>query len=309
MDKTVEKINELEELRHNILDYTYLIRRFLNKERLTNVQKDHIAELHAIIGQQVGHCGKLITELTGLETVDVHGKDYDMWVVALGTPINKLALGALSFCLQVMDRAIGQLEEDIKTGIRDAQTGKLAVEGDAETAGIQWTKKDVIRKFHEALVEADKQRPEDTVKLAIQLFDAMQFHPKVAEASRSCFISSNYREAILNAFISFIDYVKEMAKLDLDGDDLMNNVFSFNYDKEQRKITKHPLIRINELKNKTDRDEQLGFMFLCKGAAAFIRNPKAHKLIPQRDPYKTLEYLGFASLLFKTIDFWEAGTQ
>jgi predicted nucleotide-binding protein len=125
MNKTVAKINELEELRHNILSYIYLVRRYLNKERLTNAQKDQMAELHAIIGRQVGHCGKLITELTGLETVDVHGKDYDMWVVALGMPINKLALSALSFCLQVMDRAIGQLEEDMKTGIRDAQTGKL----------------------------------------------------------------------------------------------------------------------------------------------------------------------------------------
>jgi uncharacterized protein (TIGR02391 family) len=142
----------------------------------------------------------------------------------------------------------------------------------------------------------------DTTKSPIQLFDSMKFHPKLVEASKSCFTATNYREAILNAFISLIDYIKEISKLDLDGDKLMNAVFSFDYDKEHRKITRYPLIRINELKNQTDRDEQQGFMFLCKGAAAFIRNPKAHKLIAQTNPLHILEHLAFASLLFRQLD-------
>jgi len=142
----------------------------------------------------------------------------------------------------------------------------------------------------------------NNVNIPIQLFDAMQFHPKVVEVSKDCFIAGNYREAILNAFICLIDYAKERTGLDLDGDDLMNQVFSINYDKEQRKITKYPIIRINELQNKSDRDEQQGFMFLCKGAAGGIRNPKAHKLIPQSNPLHTLEYLAFASLLMRRIE-------
>lgn len=146
------------------------------------------------------------------------------------------------------------------------------------------------------------QVPEDSAQMANFLFDKMQFHLKVVEASRSCFVSGNYREAILNAFIKLIDYVKEITGLDLDGDDLMNRVFSFNYDKERRKITKYPLIRINELKNISDRDEQQGFMFLCKGAVAGIRNPKAHTLIPQTNPLHTLEYLALASLLIRRIE-------
>jgi len=136
----------------------------------------------------------------------------------------------------------------------------------------------------------------------IQLFDAMQLHPKVAEASRSCFVTGNYREATLNAFISLINCVKEITGLDLDGDDLMNKVFSFDYDKDLKKITKYPIIHINELKNSTDRSEQQGFMFLYKGAAGAIRNPKAHKIIPQSNPLQTLEYLGFASLLMRILE-------
>ncbi len=155
---------------------------------------------------------------------------------------------------------------------------------------------------HEKLLGEKPMGLKDKIELSIQLFDAMQFHPKVVEVSKDCFIAGNYREAILNAFICLIDYVKERTGLDLDGDDLMNQVFSINYDKEQRRITKYPIIRINKLQNKSDRDEQQGFMFLCKGAAGGIRNPKAHKLIPQSNPLHTLEYLAFASLLMRRIE-------
>jgi hypothetical protein len=43
------------------------------------------------------------------------------------------------------------------------------------------------------------------------------------------------------------------------------------------------------------------------GAMVGIRNPKAHDMVQQKDPYKTLEFLAFASLLIKKIDFWQTG--
>ncbi|MFA5317753.1 MAG: TIGR02391 family protein [Dehalococcoidales bacterium] len=163
-----------------------------------------------------------------------------------------------------------------------------------------------IINIHE-IIGTEEQSPKQSkqeikAESPLSTFDAMQFHPRVVEASKSCFATDNYREAILNAFISFIDYVKEITGLDLDGDDLMNQAFAFNYDKKIRKITKYPLIRINELKKISDRDEQQGFMFMCKGAAGGIRNPKAHKLIPQSNPLHTLEYLAFASLLMRRVE-------
>ena len=69
--------------------------------------------------------GKLITELTGLATVDVHGTDYDMWVIALKIPPDKLAYSAVGYCIQVTNRAIGQLENDIASGVRDKKTGRM----------------------------------------------------------------------------------------------------------------------------------------------------------------------------------------
>jgi hypothetical protein len=120
----MDKLSELESLRENILDYVYLVNLRLGKKSLTRAQQDQMAMLYEGIGRQVGHCARLITDLTGLKTVDLNGKDYDMWVVALRIPINKAAFSGLTFCLQVIDRAIGQLEEDIKCGVRDI-TGRL----------------------------------------------------------------------------------------------------------------------------------------------------------------------------------------
>ena len=63
-----------------------------------------------------------------------------------------------------------------------------------------------------------------------------------------------------------------------------------------------PIIKLNDLLTTSDRDEQEGFKFLFKGAMIGIRNPKAHDNVVQTDPYRTLEYLGLASLLMRKIE-------
>ena len=133
---------------------------------------------------------------------------------------------------------------------------------------------------------------EDTAELPIHLFDAMRLHPKVVKASRGLFKDKYYADAIFRAFTAVTNFVKEKSGQLLDGKQLMATVF--NEDK--------PIIKINELLNKYDRDEQEGFKFLFMGGQVGIRNPKAHDNIVQTDPYRTLEYLGFASLLMKRIE-------
>ncbi len=251
------------------------------QESLPKKSKEEVKEeVREDLVRKSGALSSKIIELTARQYFTKGMSKYDMWVAAFNPLINMQEI-ALPFCIDAVNEAIGKLQI-----LQEEESGKQ------------------IEDLFAALDKPEKvtRQQEKRQDTAITLFDRMQFHPKVVEASRSCFTTVNYRESILNTFISLIDYIKEITGLDLDGDDLMNNVFSFNYDKEQRKITKYPKIRINELKNKTDRDEQHGFMFLCKGAAAFIRNPKAHKLIAQTDPLHTLEYLAFASLLFRQLD-------
>lgn len=161
--------------------------------------------------------------------------------------------------------------------------------------------KSIVRKT-ELSINGEKSavmvEPIQTAELTVHLFDKMQFHPKVIEASRELFKDGHYRDAIYRAFVEVNNYVKGKANSQLDGKKLMSTVFSLE----------KPIIKLNSLQTQSDRDEQEGFMFLFMGAMEGIRNPKAHENIIQNDPYKSLEYIGFASLLMKTIDFWEAGT-
>jgi len=130
-------------------------------------------------------------------------------------------------------------------------------------------------------------------EVANRIFDDMQFHPKVVEASRSLFQTGHYSQAIFEAFKAVNNLVKERARFSgLDGRSLMTEAFN----------GANPVIRLNQLKSQSDRDEQEGFRFLFMGAVVGIRNPKAHENINQRDPYRTLEYLALASLLMKRVD-------
>jgi uncharacterized protein (TIGR02391 family) len=117
----------------------------------------------------------------------------------------------------------------------------------------------------------------------------MQFHPKVIKVSKSLFETGHYAPAIFEAFKAVNNFVKEKTSLSQDGKALMSKVFNEN----------NPVIKLNELSTVSDKDEQEGFKFLFMGAMVGIRNPKAHDNIVQTDPYRTLEYLSFASLLMR----------
>lgn len=127
------------------------------------------------------------------------------------------------------------------------------------------------------------------IEVSSSLFDRMQFHQRVITASKSLFESGHYSQAIFEAFKAVNNFVKEKSGLALDGKDLMAKVFNENT----------PIIKLNELLTQSDKDEQEGFKFLFMGAMVGIRNPKAHDNVVQTDPYRTLEYLSFASLLMK----------
>jgi uncharacterized protein (TIGR02391 family) len=99
--------------------------------------------------------------------------------------------------------------------------------------------------------------------------------------------SRRYRQAILDSYIALVQEVKRRTGLAADNTPLMQTAFS----------VKSPRLVVGE-----DDDEQLGFMWLFTGAVMGIRNPKAHRLVPQNDPQRALEWLAFASVLFRVLD-------
>jgi len=145
----------------------------------------------------------------------------------------------------------------------------------------------------EALIRASEAQIFDPGKM----FDSRRLHDAIVESSRSLFVSGHYAPAIFEAFKRVNNEVKQVSGLsDKDGRDLM--ALAFNKSR--------PVIRLNPLQNQSDHDEQEGFKFLFMGSMQGIRNPKAHEAIIQNDRYKTLEYLGIASLLLRRLDEREA---
>ena len=104
--------------------------------------------------------------------------------------------------------------------------------------------------------------------------------------------SGHYTDAIFAAYKAIDNFVKKKTGLSIYGKDLMGKVFNKD----------NPIIKLNELRTQSNRNEQEGFMYLFQGAMLGIRNPKAHDEATQLDPYRTLEYLGFASLLMRRAD-------
>ena len=138
--------------------------------------------------------------------------------------------------------------------------------------------------------------PEDSAQMANFLFDKMQFHPKIVNASRALFEDEHYAQAIFEAFKAVENFVQDKSGLTLYGTNLMERVFN----------EENPIIKVPEAGHYY-KEVQKGFKHLFIGASQGIRNPKAHKEIIQKDPYITLQYLGFFSFLLKRIDYWETG--
>lgn len=121
-----------------------------------------------------------------------------------------------------------------------------------------------------------------------------QFHAEVEKVSGHLFRDGHYKQAALEAYIRVIEEVEHRSGLNLDGDNLMNQAFSFD-------ASRAPVLRFNALSSDAERDEQKGFMFLFKGIVLH-RNFKAHSNQLFNDPLRAHEYLAMASLLMRMLE-------
>lgn len=117
-------------------------------------------------------------------------------------------------------------------------------------------------------------------------------HPEIVDASGELFADGHYSSAILEAFKRVELRVRKQSGIRSSGQDLMARAFA----------GEPPPIDIRVEEGQSGADEQEGFRFLFMGAVRGIRNPKAHEAISQVDPQRTLEYLGFASILLRRLD-------
>jgi uncharacterized protein (TIGR02391 family) len=127
---------------------------------------------------------------------------------------------------------------------------------------------------------------------ALQAYQGLELHVEIDRAGGELYRNGHFANAIEDSVKALNALVRLRSGVDdLDGTKLMEHVFSPN----------SPVLKFNELKDKSEEAEQRGFMMLFSGAVVGLRNPRAHKLI-QDDPEQALEFIAFISLLAKLLD-------
>lgn len=149
----------------------------------------------------------------------------------------------------------------------------------------------------QALTERLKREEADGEQSAFDPARALdRLHPSIREACSRLYLDGHFGSAIFEAFKAVEARVRDLSGLDETGRSLMVAAFNEN----------NPVLPLNNLKTRSELDEQEGFRFIFMGASQGIRNPKAHDIVEQEDPERTLDYLSLASLLMRRLDDSEA---
>lgn len=205
----------------------------------------------------------------------------------------------------ISDRVIAFVRSTV-AGIRGPNVGaaaRVAAELEASVRMSAASAFDLaVYDANKASAPLDPPAPADTPTQAVldarAAFSQLTIHPEILRVCSKQFTDGHYREAILNASIALVEFVKQRAGAPvdkagkpLDGTSLMQQVFG----------TATPILKVNDLKTPTDQDEQQGMMFLFSGAALGLRNPRAHGLDPDTAEY-AVEAIVFLSFLAKVAD-------
>lgn len=119
-------------------------------------------------------------------------------------------------------------------------------------------------------------------------------HPDVLRFCRSELLADNYFHATLEAVKSIADKLRTRTGLQDDGAVLVDRALGGDL----------PLLAINPLQTKSERDEQRGFANLLKGVFGMFRNPTAHeaKINWAMSREDAEDLLTLASLIHRRID-------
>jgi len=167
---------------------------------------------------------------------------------------------------------IEEVRNGLKQGLANAKEQLLAIKSE----------------FEENLEDAGKSSTGKTLKA----YEGLELHPAIERASGQLFRDGHYANAIEDAVKALNSLVRLNSGVDdKDGTVLMEYVFN----------PTNPILKFNDLSDKSDKEEQKGFMMMFSGSVSGLRNPRAHKIIKD-DPKMTIEFIAFISLLATLAD-------
>lgn len=119
-------------------------------------------------------------------------------------------------------------------------------------------------------------------------------HSEVIKYCTQELLQENYFHSIFECCKGILERVRELSGLTIDGSKLLDAVFS----------TKNPLLKINELKNSSEINQQNGFKEMLNGITHYVRNVTAHtpKIKWIIDENEALEIFNIISFLHKILD-------
>jgi len=126
-------------------------------------------------------------------------------------------------------------------------------------------------------------------------FDDRNIHPKLPLIVRNLFDDGYYAQATFEAYKFLDKEVQSLSQLSESGFKLAMQAFS----------AEKPLIKLTNLSNDSELDEQKGYQFIFAGAMLAVRNPRGHEYSITDSPDECLDHLTLVSLLLRRME--EAG--
>ncbi len=133
--------------------------------------------------------------------------------------------------------------------------------------------------------------PPQSLDDPILVFDVLVTDKELRDTTRTLFKNGHYALAVEEAYKALNNLIKSRTGLAGDGAGLMTKVFSLD----------KPLLRLNNLRTQSQRDQQIGYAQIFAGSMTGIRNPRAHEHKYLDEPHAALELLSLANHLFRLV--------
>lgn len=154
---------------------------------------------------------------------------------------------------------------------------------------------DGYHKFEFVVRNAHKFSDRETTRIELDRlhpYEDRNVHPDIDTITRKLFDDGHYSQATFEAFKLVDKKVQELSKLRKTGYQLMMKAFN----------EESPLIKLTNLSDPSEIDEQQGYKFLFTGAVVAIRNPRGHEVALHETPDQCLDHISLASLLLRRLN-------